>query len=132
MKPKPVCNFLVIASVCFLLTGSLPHQLLAQESSATEESKLTSPGDEKPGDEKPNDEKTGGEKPQVGKFRFQTSANRQYQIEQARRESETRKELLRYYEERGINFAQPTFDGMALHPYPMSKRRFYVRPFRAW
>jgi len=127
MKPKPVCNFLVIASVCFLLTGSLPHQLLAQESSATEETKLTSPGDEKTGDEK-----TVGDKPQVGKFRFQTSANRQYQIEQARRESETRKELLRYYEERGINFAQPTFDGMALHPYPMSKRRFYVRPFRAW
>ncbi len=132
MKPKPVCNFLVIASVCFLLTGSLPHQLLAQESPATPESKLTSPGDEKSGDEKTGDEKTGGDKPQVGKFRFQTSANRQYQIEQARRESETRKELLRYYEERGINFAQPTFDGMALHPYPMSKRRFYVRPFRAW
>lgn len=127
MKPKPVCNFLVIASVCFLLTGSLPHQLLAQESPAPPESKLTSPGDEKTGDEK-----TVGDKPQVGKFRFQTSANRQYQIEQARRESETRKELLRYYQERGINFAQPTFDGMALHPYPMSKRRFYVRPFRAW
>lgn len=127
MKPKPVCNFLVIASVCFLLTGSLPHQLLAQESPAPPESKLTSPGDEKPGDEK-----NVGDKPQVGKFRFQTSANRQYQIEQARRESETRKELLRYYEERGINFAQPTFDGMALHPYPMSKRRLYVRPFRAW
>ena len=127
MKPKPVCNFLVIASVCFLLTGSLPHQLLAQESPAPPESKLTSPGDEKTGDEK-----TVGDKPQVGKFRFQTSANRQYQIEQARRESETRKELLRYYQERGINFAQPTFDGMALHPYPMSKRRLYVRPFRAW
>ena len=122
MKPNPVRDFLVIASVSFLLTGSLPNPLSAQESPATPESKLTSPGEDKPS----------YDKPQVGKFRFETSANRQYQIEQARRESETRKELLRYYEERGINFSQPTFDGMALHPYPMSKRRFYVRPFRAW
>jgi len=127
MKPNPVRDFLVIASVSFLLTGSLPNPLSAQESPATPESKLTSPGEDKPSEVKPS-----YDKPQVGKFRFETSANRQYQIEQARRESETRKELLRYYDERGINFAQPTFDGMALHPYPISKRRFYVRPFRAW
>jgi len=127
MKPNTIRDFLLTASVSFLLPGSLPNQLSAQESPATLESKLTSPGEDKP-----SEVKLGYDKPQVGKFRFETSANRQYQIEQARRESETRKELLRYYEERGINFAQPTFDGMALHPYPMSKRRFYVRPFRAW
>lgn len=127
MKPNTIRDFLLTASVSFLLTGSLPNQLSAQESLATLESKLTSPGEDEPSEVKPS-----YDKPHVGKFRFETSANRQYQIEQARRESETRKELLRYYEERGINFAQPTFDGMALHPYPMSKRRFYVRPFRAW
>ncbi|MFM7975397.1 MAG: hypothetical protein ACKO8U_10020 [Pirellula sp.] len=127
MKSNSVCDFLVIASVNFVLTGSLSNQLSAQESLAKPESKLTSPGDAMT-----SDAKTSEDQSQVGKFRFETSANRQYQIEQARRESESRKALLRYYEERGINFAQPTFDGMALHPYPVAKRHFYVRPFRAW
>jgi len=109
--------------------SSDPHGLLAQESQTAVDPKLASPGESDPLNE---DGKKIRGLSQIGKNRFEPSANRQYQIEQARKQFQARSELLRYYETRGVNFAQPTFDGMAMHPYPISRRGFYFRPLRPW
>ena len=129
MKPKTPAALSVILAICCTLMSSDPHGLLAQESQTAVDPKLASPGESDPLNE---DGKKIRGLSQIGKNRFEPSANRQYQIEQARKQSQARSELLRYYETRGVNFAQPTFDGMAMHPYPISRRGFYIRPLRPW
>ncbi|MFZ4082059.1 MAG: hypothetical protein ACOYKN_12580, partial [Pirellula sp.] len=73
-----------------------------------------------------------GDKTSIGKHRFEPSPAREYLIERARKESEAREELLRHYQAIGFNYAQPTIDGMAMHPYRVKRRWFYVKPIAAW
>jgi hypothetical protein len=79
-----------------------------------------------------NGETPVGEKTSIGKHRFEPSPAREYLIERARKESEAREELLRHYQAIGFNYAQPTIDGMAMHPYRVKRRSFYVKPIAAW
>jgi len=73
-----------------------------------------------------------GDKTSIGKHRFEPSPAREYLIERARKESEAREELLRHYQAIGFNYAQPTIDGMAMHPYRVKRRWFYVKPIAGW
>ena len=79
-----------------------------------------------------NGETSVGEKTSIGKHRFDPSPARDYLIQRARKESEAREELLRHYQAIGFNYAQPTIDGMAMHPYRVKRRWFYVKPIAAW
>lgn len=72
------------------------------------------------------------EKAAIGKYRFEPQPNREYLIQRARQESDARRNLLQYYQAMGWNYAQPTVDGMTLHPYPRSRRPFSVKPIRPW
>jgi hypothetical protein len=76
MNPKTFLDLLAIAAISVALNDGYTHRVLAQESSAPPESNLSSPGQ--------SESHVG--KTQVGKFRFEPSATRQYQIEQARKE----------------------------------------------
>ena len=108
----------VVLGVCVFLNGSRRAEAQVTDDRA---SKLTSPGD---ADSEP--------KPRVGKYRFEPQPNREYLIQRARKESQARMELLQYYQAIGFNYAQPTFDGMAMHPYPISRKPFFVKPIRPW
>ena len=79
-----------------------------------------------------NGEPSVGEKTSIGKHRFDPSPARDYLIQRARKESEAREDLLRHYQAIGFNYAQPTIDGMAMHPYRVKRRWFYVKPIAAW
>jgi hypothetical protein len=95
-----------------------------------------SPGEQQPGettsDQNGSDAASSTPAVQVGMYRFQTPASKDYLVQRARAESAARNALLERYRKAGWNYGQPTIDSNVWYSLRTTPRykNFFVVPMR--
>lgn len=95
-----------------------------------------SPGEQQPGertsDQNGSDAASSTPVAQVGMYRFQTPASKDYLVQRARAESAARNALLERYRKAGWNYGQPTIDSNVWYSLRTTPRykNFFVVPMR--